>query len=47
MAAGGVPTATTPGFLMHFGLASRCNVPGIADPRAAGLLDPIDSAFAQ
>jgi segregation and condensation protein B len=37
--------ATTPGFLTHFGLASRKDLPGIADLKAAGLLDPIDSAM--
>ena len=37
--------ATTPGFLTHFGLTSRKDLPGIADLKAAGLLDPIDSAM--
>jgi segregation and condensation protein B len=37
--------ATTPGFLAHFGLASRRDLPGIDDLRAAGLLDPVDLAF--
>jgi segregation and condensation protein B len=37
--------ATTPGFLTHFGLSSRRDLPGIEDLRAAGLLDPIDSAM--
>ena len=37
--------ATTPGFLAHFGLASRRDLPGIEDLRAAGLLDPVDLAF--
>jgi segregation and condensation protein B len=37
--------ATTPEFLVHFGLASRRDLPGIDDLRAAGLLDPIDLAF--
>lgn len=37
--------ATTPGFLMHFGLASRKDLPGIDDLKAAGLLDPIDLAL--
>ncbi|MCU6455786.1 SMC-Scp complex subunit ScpB [Sphingomonas sp. A2-49] len=36
--------ATTPGFLAHFGLASRRDLPGIDDLRAAGLLDPVDVA---
>ena len=34
--------ATTPEFLTHFGLASRKDLPGIDDLRAAGLLDPVD-----
>lgn len=38
--------ATTAGFLAHFGLGSRRDLPGIDDLRAAGLLDPVDSAFA-
>jgi segregation and condensation protein B len=37
--------ATTPAFLDHFGLASRRDLPGIDDLRAAGLLDPVDMAF--
>ncbi len=37
--------ATTPEFLSHFGLASRRDLPGIDDLRAAGLLDPVDLAF--
>jgi len=37
--------ATTPEFLVHFGLASRRDLPGIDDLRAAGLLDPIDLAM--
>ena len=37
--------ATTPGFLTHFGLASRKDLPGIDDLKAAGLLDPIDTAL--
>jgi segregation and condensation protein B len=39
--------ATTPEFLSHFGLASRRDLPGIEDLRAAGLLDPVDLAFEQ
>lgn len=39
--------ATTPGFLAHFGLESRRDLPGIDDLRAAGLLDPVDLAFEQ
>ena len=44
----GRPTiyATTPAFLAHFGLASRRDLPGIEELRAAGLLDPVDSAYA-
>ncbi len=38
--------ATTPAFLAQFGLASRRDLPGIDDLRAAGLLDPVDLAFA-
>ena len=38
--------ATTPDFLMHFGLASRRDLPGIDELRAAGLLDPVDDALA-
>jgi len=37
--------ATTAGFLTHFGLASRRDLPGIDDLKAAGLLDPVDLAF--
>jgi segregation and condensation protein B len=37
--------ATTPGFLTHFGLMSRRDLPGIDDLRVAGLLDPIDLAM--
>ena len=37
--------ATTPGFLAHFGLASRRDLPGIDELRAAGLLDPVDLAL--
>lgn len=37
--------ATTPDFLDHFGLASRKDLPGIDDLRAAGLLDPMDEAL--
>jgi segregation and condensation protein B len=39
--------ATTPAFLAHFGLSSRKDLPGIADLKAAGLLDPVDLAFEQ
>lgn len=39
--------ATTPGFLTHFGLASRRDLPGIDDLKAAGLLDPVDLALEQ
>ena len=43
----GRPTiyATTPAFLDHFGLASRRDLPGIAELRAAGLLDPVEDAY--
>ena len=37
--------ATTLDFLSHFGLASRRDLPGIEDLRAAGLLDPVDEAI--
>ncbi|PZO74305.1 MAG: SMC-Scp complex subunit ScpB [Sphingomonas taxi] len=37
--------ATSPEFLVHFGLAGRRDLPGIDDLRAAGLLDPVDLAF--
>ncbi|PTW47454.1 condensin subunit ScpB [Sphingomonas faeni] len=37
--------ATMPAFLVHFGLQSRRDLPGIDDLRAAGLLDPVDLAF--
>jgi segregation and condensation protein B len=37
--------ATTAGFLTHFGLTSRKDLPGIDDLKAAGLLDPIDMAL--
>ena len=36
---------TTPEFLDHFGLASRRDLPGIDELRAAGLLDPVDEAM--
>jgi segregation and condensation protein B len=37
--------ATTPAFLVHFGLESRRDLPGMDDLRAAGLLDPVGGAF--
>ncbi|MBK7162333.1 MAG: SMC-Scp complex subunit ScpB [Sphingomonadales bacterium] len=37
--------ATTVEFLTHFGLATRRDLPGIADLKAAGLLDPVDLAL--
>lgn len=37
--------ATTGDFLTHFGLASRRDLPGVADLKAAGLLDPVDLAL--
>jgi segregation and condensation protein B len=39
--------ATTKGFLDHFGLQSRRDLPGVDDLRAAGLLDPVDVALEQ
>lgn len=36
--------ATTTEFLRHFGLASRRDLPGLDELRAAGLLDPIEDA---
>lgn len=36
---------TTDDLLTHFGLESRKDLPGIEDLRAAGLLDPVDTAF--
>ena len=39
--------ATTQEFLTHFGLASRRDLPGIDDLKAAGLLDPLDEAVFQ
>lgn len=37
--------ATTPEFLVHFGLENRRDLPGIAELKGAGLLDPIDAAL--
>lgn len=37
--------ATTQEFLAHFGLQSRKDLPGIDELRAAGLLDPVDTAL--
>lgn len=37
--------ATTPEFLSHFGLASRRDLPGLDELKAAGLLDPVDTAI--
>lgn len=37
--------ATTAEFLQHFGLASRRDLPGVDELRAAGLLDPVDDAY--
>jgi segregation and condensation protein B len=37
--------ATTQNFLVHFGLESRRDLPGLDDLKAAGLLDPIDAAL--
>ena len=43
----GRPTiyATTADFLDHFGLSSRRDLPGIAELKATGLLDPVDDAY--
>jgi segregation and condensation protein B len=38
--------ATTQDFLTHFGLSSRRDLPGLDDLKAAGLLDPVDTALA-
>ena len=37
--------ATTQEFLDHFGLASRRDLPGMDELKAAGLLDPVDDAY--
>jgi segregation and condensation protein B len=37
--------ATTQDFLSHFGLKSRRDLPGMDDLKAAGLLDPVDTAL--
>ena len=37
--------ATTPEFLAHFGLASRKDLPGLDELKAAGLLDPVDDVL--
>lgn len=37
--------ATTQEFLSHFGLKSRRDLPGVEDLKAAGLLDPVDTAL--
>jgi segregation and condensation protein B len=37
--------ATTQAFLSHFGLKNRRDLPGIDDLKAAGLLDPVDTAL--
>lgn len=39
--------ATTQGFLVHFGLTTRRDLPGLAELKAAGLLEPIDAAMNQ
>jgi segregation and condensation protein B len=36
---------TTPGFLVHFGLDSLSELPGVEELRAAGLLDPAPPAL--
>ena len=38
--------ATTPNFLVHFGLTSRRDLPGIGELKAAGLLDALDLSIA-
>lgn len=38
--------STTPHFLAHSGLANRRDLPGLDELKAAGLLDPVDIAFA-
>ncbi len=37
--------ATTPEFLVHFGLPSRRDLPGLDELKAAGLLDPVDDVL--
>ena len=37
--------ATTPEFLVHFGLPARRDLPGLDELKAAGLLDPVDDAL--
>ncbi|MGZ8999059.1 MAG: SMC-Scp complex subunit ScpB, partial [Allosphingosinicella sp.] len=37
--------ATTQEFLTHFGLKGRRDLPGLDDLKAAGLLDPVDTAL--
>ena len=39
--------ATSADFLSHFGLASRRDLPGIDDLKAAGLLDPLEDALTE
>lgn len=39
--------ATTSEFLTHFGLASRKDLPGLDELKAAGLLDPLEEALAE
>lgn len=39
--------ATTPDFLQHFGLSSRGDLPGLAELKAAGLLDRDASALTE
>jgi segregation and condensation protein B len=38
--------ATTPAFLAHFGLETRRDLPGIAELKAAGLLEPLPAGEA-
>ena len=37
--------ATTPDFLTHFGLKNRGELPGLAELRASGLLEPVEEAM--
>lgn len=39
--------ATTPDFLVHFGLETRRDLPGIDELRAAGLLEPVEDVLAE
>ena len=39
--------ATTQGFLTHFGLKNRRDLPGLDDLKAAGLLDPLEASLGE